>query len=113
MDKELKSFTNIEYIYNRHVISLDGVPLTSITLDDGTSIKMDGIFPLLGYIPNTSFIKNKEILDEDGFIKVNKEFETDIKGLFAIGDCISRELKQIYLAVADASRCIKAIERYL
>ena len=113
MSKELESFSNIEYIYNHKVIALEGNPLSSIILDDGSSIKMDGIFPLLGYIPNTSFISYKEILDEDGFIKVNKEFETDIKGLFAIGDCISRELKQIYLAVTDASRCIEAVERYL
>jgi len=110
---ELASFPNVRYIYERKITKLISNPLKQIELDDGSLIDVDGLFPLLGYIPNTSFIKNKELLDEDGFIKVNEKQETSIPGLFAIGDVTSRELKQIYLAVLDASRAVKAIKEYL
>ena len=100
---ELKTFNNVRYIYNRKIKELKGNPLTSVILDDDTELDVNGIFPLLGYLPNTSFL-DKSLLDEDGFIKVNKEYETNLKGLYAIGDVISRELKQIYLAVLDAKK---------
>ena len=100
---ELKTFNNVRYIYNRKIKELKGNPLTSVILDDDTELDVNGIFPLLGYLPNTSFL-DKSLLDEDGFIKVNKEYETSLKGLYAIGDVISRELKQIYLAVLDAKK---------
>lgn len=100
---ELKTFNNVRYIYNRKIKELKGNPLTSAILDDDTELGVNGIFPLLGYLPNTSFL-DKSLLDEDGFIKVNKEYETSLKGLYAIGDVISRELKQIYLAVLDAKK---------
>lgn len=102
--RELESYSNVKYIYQRAVTKLIGNPLEAIELDDGSIINVDGIFPLLGYIPNTSFISDKSLLDEDDFIKVDKNYQTSIDGLFAIGDVISRELKQIYLAVNDANR---------
>lgn len=106
--EELKAFPNVRFIYNKKVVSLNNNPLSSITLDDGNIIELDGIFPLLGYIPNTSFLPSS-ILNEDRFVIVDKNFKTSIKGLFAIGDVIERELKQIYLAVIDANRASEYI----
>ena len=105
---ELSTFNNVRYIYNRKVKELIGNPLSSVTLDNDEELSIRGIFPLLGYIPNTSFL-DKSLLDEDGFVKVNKEYETSVKGLYAIGDVISRELKQIYLAVIDANKVVEKI----
>ena len=109
---ELNTFNNVKYIYNRKVTSLNNNPLSSITLDDGSEIITDGIFPLLGYIPNTQYL-DKPLLDDDGFVIVNRNYETNIPGLYAIGDVISRELKQIYLAVIDASKAVERVKEYL
>lgn len=109
---ELNTHDNVSYIYNKEVVSLNGNPLENITLNDGSVLATNGIFPLLGYIPNTQFI-HFDIFDEDHFIKVNREYESDVKGLFAIGDVISRELKQIYLAVIDAEKTANSVEKYL
>lgn len=105
---ELSTFSNVRYIYNRKVKELIGNPLSSVALDNDEELPIRGIFPLLGYIPNTSFL-DKSLLDEDGFVKVNKEYETSVEGLYAIGDVISRELKQIYLAVIDANKVVEKI----
>lgn len=109
---ELSTFNNVEYIYERSVKALNGNPLGSVSLDTNETIEIDGIFPLLGYIPNTSFL-DKSLLDEDGFVVVNKEYETVIPGLYAIGDVISRELKQIYLATLDATKVVEIVDKQL
>ena len=109
---ELATFNNVKYIYNRKVKSLNGNPLSSIILDDNSELLTNAIFPLLGYIPNTQYL-DKSLLDEDGFVIVNREYETSVPGLYAIGDVISRELKQIYLAVIDANKVVEKIKETL
>lgn len=106
---ELMTFNNVRYIYGKKIKELKGNPLQSVIFDDNSELIVRGIFPLLGYIPNTQFL-DKSLLDEDGFIKVNKDFETTENGLYAIGDAISRELKQIYLAVLDAKKVTEKIK---
>ncbi len=106
---ELNSKENVEYIYNHRVIKLNGTDkLESVTLDDGREIEVKGLFPLMGYIPNSQFLP-KEVLNEDGFVVVDKNYETSIPGLYAIGDIMDRELKQIYLAENDANRLVKVL----
>lgn len=101
---ELSSKDNVTYIYNRKLVSLNGdKTLESVTLDDGREIKVKGLFPLMGYIPNSQFLP-KEVLNDDGFVITDKEFQTAIPGLYALGDILERELKQIYLAESDANR---------
>ena len=106
---ELNSKENVEYIYSHRVIKLNGTDkLESVTLDDGREIEVKGLFPLMGYIPNSQFLPN-EVLNEDGFVVVDKNYETSIPGLYAIGDVMDRELKQIYLAENDANRLVKVL----
>lgn len=106
---ELSTFNNVRYIYGKKIKELKGNPLQSVVFDDNSELIVRGIFPLLGYIPNTQFL-DKSLLDEDGFVLVNKGFETNLDGLYAIGDAISRELKQIYLAVLDAKKVTERIK---
>lgn len=109
---ELNTYNNVKYIYNRKVVELKGNPLSSIILDDNSELPTNSIFPLLGYIPNTQYL-DKSLLDEDGFVVVNRDYETNVPGLYAIGDVISRELKQIYLAVIDANKVVEKIKERL
>lgn len=109
---ELNTYNNVKYIYNRKVVELKDNPLSSIILDDNSELSTNSIFPLLGYIPNTQYL-DKSLLDEDGFVIVNRDYETSIPGLYAIGDVISRELKQIYLAVIDANKVVEKIKERL
>ena len=105
---ELASYPNVIYHFNSKVTELRGNPLSSIIINNKEEVAMEGLFPLLGYLPNTSFVPTT-VLNEDCFIIVDKNYETSIKGLFAIGDVIERELKQIYLAEIDARKVVDYI----
>lgn len=59
-------------------------------LKDQTNLQVDGLFPCIGQIPTTDFLKKLNILTEDGYIEVNSNFETKQKGIYAIGDCIKK-----------------------
>src|SRR6056297_5788 len=85
-------------------------------LKDGLkhNLPVDGVFVYIGLIPNSALFKNLLQTTADGFIKVNPvTFETSLPGVFAVGDVIDKELRQIINAAADgASAASSAIKLY-
>ena len=75
-------------------------------------INCSGIFPYLGSIPNTSFL-SKELLDEDGYIKVNKDKSTAIKGIYGAGDVTNTNLRQVVTACSDGALAANSVIKYL
>ena len=75
-------------------------------------INCSGIFPYLGSIPNTSFLP-KELLDEDGYIKVNKDKSTAIKGIYGTGDVTNTNLRQVVTACSDGALAANSVIKYL
>jgi len=74
------------------------------------TIDVSGVFVYVGQIPQTEFVKDLIDLDARGFIKVDSHFETSTKGVFAIGDCIIKDVRQIATAVGDAATAMHYIE---
>ena len=104
---EVKSNPKIEIIYNVNIKSFQEKDnkLESITLDNEKILKVAGVFIYIGYRPATDFV-NKEILDDEGYIKVNDKFETTIKNVYAIGDIIKKDVYQLVTAASDGARVI-------
>lgn len=105
--ENIKKNPKIEIIYNANIESMneENNKLSSITLDNGTTLNVKGVFIYVGYRPATDFIP-KEILDENGYVKVNEKLETEIKGVYAIGDIINKDTYQLVTAAADGARVI-------
>lgn len=104
---EVKNNPKIEIIYNVNIKSFQEKDnkLESITLDNDQILKVSGVFIYIGYRPATDFV-NKEILDDEGYIKVNDKFETSIKNVYAIGDIIKKDVYQLVTAASDGARVI-------
>lgn len=105
--ENIKKNPKIEIIYNANIKSMneENNKLSSITLDNGTTLNVKGVFIYVGYKPATEFIP-KEILDENGYVKVNEKFETEIKEVYAIGDIINKDTYQLVTAASDGARVI-------
>lgn len=105
--ENIKKNPKIEIIYNANIKSMneENNKLASITLDNGITLNVKGVFIYVGYKPATEFIP-KEILEENGYVKVNEKFETEIKGVYAIGDIINKDTYQLVTAASDGARVI-------
>ncbi|AEE14527.1 thioredoxin reductase [Thermodesulfobium narugense DSM 14796] len=61
---------------------------------------LDGLFIAIGYLPNNSLAKDLGVeLDEEGYIKVDKNMRTNVHRVYAAGDIVGGE-KQIVVAVS-------------
>lgn len=107
---EVKDLANVDIIYNSNVIKInkDSDKLSSITLSNNQTIPVSGLFIYIGYIPATQFLPS-EILDENGYIKVSENLETPIKGVYAIGDCLNKDIYQLITAASDGAKVINNI----
>lgn len=96
----------------------DGKKINSITIEDinnniQTNIKIDCIFPFLGFLPVNNFILNFNIIDDNGFIIVNKNMATSIDGLYSVGDVNKKQYRQISTAISDGTIAALAAKKYI
>ncbi len=105
--EEVKNNPKVEIIYNANIKNMNEVDgkLKSITLDNGKSIDVSGVFIYIGYRPATEIV-DKKILDENGYVIVNENLETPIKNVYAIGDVIKKDVYQLVTATSDGARVI-------
>ena len=88
---------------------VEGARIKNVETGEEKELKIEGFFPLVGQIPNTQFVNIEGVKDEWGSIPVSKSFETNCTGLFAGGDVLPREVKQIYLSEHDGMVAAKSI----
>ena len=73
-------------------------------------IKLDGLFLLRNSIAPNSIVK--DLILEDGYIVVNRNMETNIKGIYACGDCTGNPL-QISKATGEGLVAAQNAARYI
>ncbi len=86
---------------------------TSAKTGNLASYEADGIFVFIGLIPNTQWLKGIVELDEAGFIKTDKTFQTNLPGVYAAGDVRSGSTLQIASAVGEGVTAALMIREYL
>ncbi len=114
VDKLLKE--NVEIIKNSVVKKVAGENiLESVILKQNEkekTLKLDGLFIEVGYIPATNLAKKIGLELENNFIKVNEKMETNVKGVFGAGDITtcSNNVEQIITACSEGA--IASISAY-
>lgn len=107
-----RAFKNekVDFIWNATVETIfgDDMKVTGIKLKDTitgefSDAPTDGVFIYVGILPNSEQFRNLGITDEEGWIKTNERMETEIPGIFAVGDVRLTPLRQIATAVGDGS----------
>ena len=117
--KELQEMDNVEIITPYIPVEILGEDkVTGLVIEnreDGSrrTLEVQGFFPLVGQIPNTSYIKIDGVLNEWNTIPVERNMMSSCEGLFAGGDVLPREIRQIYLAEHDGMVAAKSIIEYL
>ncbi|MBN0970697.1 NAD(P)/FAD-dependent oxidoreductase [Mycoplasma phocoeninasale] len=110
---DVKKIKNIVIHENSKILELKGNDkVESIVANiNGKVQEMDikAVFPYVGFKPATAFVEYKEIMNKYGFIQVDKNMETKIKNIFAIGDVVEKDIRQITTATSDGTIAAKVI----
>lgn len=91
--------------------SLEKVKLFDKTKNVEWELPVDGVFIYIGFDPATQFLKPLGVLDQDGYIVVDENFESQVKGLYGAGDCLTKKTRQIATATGDGASAASALIR--
>ena len=64
-------------------------------------LPIDGVFIFIGFVPNNQLVPAGIRMDHDGYVMTDERCETNMSGIFVIGDLRQKYAKQIILAAAD------------
>ena len=115
----LKQKENVE-VLTPYVISeclgdnvLTSLKLENVETKESKVIDVNVLFEYVGLVANTDYLKINEVKDNNGFIIINEDCETSVKGLFASGDVTNKKLRQIIVASGDGAMASQSIINYL
>lgn len=82
---------------------VSGIVLENVDTHETQTIPCSGIFPYVGQDPMTQSLKDLGVCDERGYVIVDKNMETCIPGIYAAGDVIQKDLRQVVTATNDGA----------
>lgn len=110
----------IEFVWDSVVESfeevngkLGAVKVKNVKTGETSEIEADGAFIYIGLDPITDMIKELNVTDESGYVKVDHTMMTPVPGVFAAGDVISKELRQVVTAVNDGAIAAQSAFKYI
>lgn len=106
-----RAFKNekIEFIFDtvpKEILGEDTVNnfvLETVTTNKILDLKVDGVFPYIGFSPNTQNFNGQLNQDEAGFIITDETMQTSVEGVFAVGDVRKTPLRQVITAASDGA----------
>ncbi|MGD0328919.1 MAG: FAD-dependent oxidoreductase [Nitrososphaeria archaeon] len=113
LQKKAFQMKNIKFLWSTDVISVNGSKkVESLTLnrknteEQQLTLNVNGVFVYIGVTPCTEVFEVEK--DKQGFIKVDGEMMTSIKGIFAAGDCAvhnrDRPWGQISISIGEGAK---------
>lgn len=119
LTEQINKANNIEIVNNaiaQELIITDnkitGLKIIDLNSNQLSSIECLGIFPYISFNPGTDFV-DKTILDDNGFIITNSDMSTALDGIYAAGDCIKKNLRQVVTACSDGAIAATSIIKYI
>ena len=117
-----RAFDNekIEFIFDSVPLEIVGdsrkvnlIQYKNVKTGEIKTLNVDGVFPYIGFSPNTEFFNAQLVQDEFGFIRVDENMRTSEVGVFAAGDVRRTPLRQVITAVADGAIAGMSAVKYL
>lgn len=119
LQDRLNSLANVTVLKNVQTKEITGTDkVNGITYIDRESnqeshIDLDGVFILIGLVPNTEWLETTVERNRMGEILVNKQGATNLPGVFAAGDCTDSAYKQIIISMGSGATAALGAFDYL
>ncbi|MHB8689170.1 MAG: thioredoxin-disulfide reductase [Candidatus Dormibacteraceae bacterium] len=112
-----KANPKIEFIFDAQVKEIVGDSKVQVVRYEQHGNQKDlpvgGVFIFVGFVPNSGLFKVHVNHDEAGYIVTDRNMQTSVEGIWAVGDVRSQLTKQIATAVGDGTTAAVAASMYV
>ncbi len=121
LQKRVKETANIEILWNTVLTAIkvkggDGVGavgLQDTVSGEQRSLDTDGVFVFVGFVPNNEIVPAAINLSDEGYVITDEKCETNIPGIYAVGDLRLKFARQIVTAAADGCTAALAAAQFV
>jgi thioredoxin reductase (NADPH) len=93
--------------------SVESVVISNVKTNEVTEFNTNGVFPYVGFMPNSEQYREQLQLDAAGFIVTDQNLQTSCKGVYAAGDIRVTPLRQVITAAADGAIAATSANKYI
>lgn len=115
----LKKKENVEFVLSAVVKDIagenvvEGLILNNKKTREDFRIPVSGVFVAIGQVPKNEAFADAVKLDDSGFVLAGEDCLTSAPGIFAAGDCRTKEVRQLTTAAADGAVAALAACSYI
>lgn len=119
LQEKLQQNKQAAFLLNHALTSINGKEVVdSLSVKDRATsrtkeIKVCGVFIYAGFLPNTRFLKGMVAQDQQGYIRTNEEMQTNVGGIYAVGDVRSKRVRQIDVGASEGTIAALSVRDYL
>jgi thioredoxin reductase (NADPH) len=117
LQERARANPKITFILNAQVQEImgDGKVAGIRYVQDGVEkeLPVGGVFIFIGFVPNSNLVKPHVDHDSAGYLITDREMQTSVPGLWAVGDVRAQLTRQIATAVGDGTTAAVAASQYL
>ncbi|HEM8280681.1 TPA: alkyl hydroperoxide reductase subunit F [Providencia stuartii] len=120
LQDKARSLKNVDIIVNAQTLEVkgDGSKMTGLEYKDRNDdsvhlLEVAGAFVQIGLLPNTNWLGDTVARNRIGEIEVDARGETNVKGVFAAGDCTTVPYKQIIISAGEGAKAALSAFDYL
>lgn len=120
LQDKARSLKNVDIIVNAQTLEVkgDSSKMTGLEYKDRTDdsvhlLEVAGAFVQIGLLPNTNWLGDTVARNRIGEIEVDARGETNVKGVFAAGDCTTVPYKQIIISAGEGAKAALSAFDYL
>ena len=116
---KLRSFANVTVLesWNASDFCGDGrlrsVRLKNQTTGEEKEVDCVQAFEYIGQIPATDCFRGLGVLNAAGYVEADEQMRTKVPGIYAAGDCIVKNLRQVITACADGAIAAQSAAHYI
>ena len=112
-----KANPKIEFILDAHVKEIVGQDKVQVVRyeqhGEQKELSVGGVFIFVGFVPNSKLFKMHVDHDAGGYILTDRNMQTSVEGVWAVGDVRAQLTKQIATAVGDGTTAAVAASQYI
>ena len=116
-----RAFENekIEFILSHSPMEIKGtntvekLVLKDLKTDEIKELKVNGVFPYIGFGPNVDDFNGQSKQNQQGFIETDTSIQTSVEGVYAAGDVRNTPLRQVITAAADGAIAACSAVKYV
>ena len=120
LQQRVKAECKIEILWNSVATEIRandngvcGVDLQNTQTGEKSARSADGVFILIGFEPNNKLVPAGTKMNADGYVVTDEKCETNVPGIYVIGDLREKYFRQIVISASDGATAALAAAHYV